>query len=143
AQIKMMADLGLLDEAPVQVNGQAVVPRDVFAALVTPRLTFQETEDYVIVRISVKGERSGEPVQLTYEIIDSYDAKTGFTAMMRTTAFPVSILAQMMAEGVIQDRGVLPLETAVPTEYFLKELEKRAIKVSMETIALEEAHAHC
>lgn len=143
AQIKMMADLGLMDETPVMVKGTPVVPRDLFAAVVTPKLTFEETKDLVLVRIVITGENAGETNRLTYEIIDHYDKATGFTAMMRTTAFPVSILAQMMGESIITERGVLPLETAVPTQHFMKELEKRNIQVMMDTMAVEGAHSHC
>jgi lysine 6-dehydrogenase len=143
AQVKLLADLGLLDEEAVSVNGSAIRPRDLFAAVATPRLTFEETEDIVLVRIIVDGERAGEALRLTYEIVEPYDADTGFTAMMRTTAYPVAILAQMLADGRIAARGVLPLETTVPTAAFLTELEKRQIRLWMDTLAREEAHSHC
>lgn len=142
AQAKLLNDLGLLSEEPVTVEGGAVSPRDVFAAVVTPRLSFEDNRDRVLIRVVIEGEKVGEAVRLSYEIIDEYDEATGFTAMMRTTAFPVSILAQMMGGGEITARGVLPLETAVPTKAFLDALEQRNIRVWMDTMALEEAHAH-
>lgn len=143
AQIKMMNDIGLFSEAPVAVKGGTVSPRDVFGAVVTPRLTFEDNHDVVLVRVTVCGEKAGESIQLTYEIIDYYDEATGYTAMMRTTAFPVSIIAQMMGDGTISERGVLPLEEAVPTRPFMEALGKRHIDVKVEAMALEEEHACC
>ncbi len=140
-QIKTMADLGLLDEEPVQVSGQSVVPRDVFAACVVPRLTaFEDKRDIVLVRAVVTGRRGGQPAEEVYEIVDRYDSETGFTAMMRTTAFPVAIIAHMMADGRITERGVLPLETTVPTDDFLTEMAKRNIRVERKSRTPETAN---
>ncbi len=128
-QIKTMNDLGLFGDMPVEVDGALVRPRDVFAAVAVPRLTFEDNRDMVLVLVALTGQRQGEPVELTYRITDRYDEVTDLTAMMRTTAFPVSIVAQMMADGTIAQRGVLPLETAVPTDRFMAELPKRRITV--------------
>ena len=47
-------------------------------------------------------------------MIDYYDEKLKITSMMRTTAFPTSIIAQMIANGTITARGVVPPEQCVP-----------------------------
>lgn len=132
-QIKTMLDLGLLDETPVTIKGQTVVPRDAFAACVIPKLDAKANgwnpEDVVLVLITIEGTRNGKPTELRYELIDRFDPETGFTAMMRTTAFPVAIVAQMMGDGSVTERGVLALETAVPTPQFMAELAKRKINI--------------
>ena len=46
------------------------------------------------------------------------------------TASPPSIAAQMIADGVIQERGVLPPEIAIPVQPFLAELKKRGMQIS-------------
>ena len=56
--------------------------------------------------------------------------KTGLTAMMRCTAFPVTIIAAMAASGQIEARGVVPQEKAVDPAKFEKELAKRKIKLT-------------
>jgi saccharopine dehydrogenase-like NADP-dependent oxidoreductase len=53
------------------------------------------------------------------------------TAMMRMTAFPASILAQMIARNDIKEKGVLVQETHVPTKLFLAELAGRGIALSL------------
>jgi saccharopine dehydrogenase-like NADP-dependent oxidoreductase len=49
--------------------------------------------------------------------------------MMRTTAFPASIIAQMTAKGDVKMRGATPQEKAIDAEIFVAELARRNIKV--------------
>ena len=65
----------------------------------------------------------------SFTMIDHYDAKTDTSAMMRTTAFPASIVVQMLASGAISKRGAVLQECDVPADLFLDEIEKRGIKV--------------
>ena len=53
------------------------------------------------------------------------------SAMMRTTAFPASIIAQMMATGDVLARGATPQETAIDPVKFVAELERRNIKIQI------------
>ena len=62
-------------------------------------------------------------------MVDSYDPGTGLSAMMRTTAFPASIIAQMLGSARIGEKGVVPQELSVPPGDFFQELEKRGIRV--------------
>lgn len=137
ALISSMQQLGVFDETPVKTaTGATVVPREVFMQLAEPKLTWQaqggRPEDIVLVRLNAWGERNGKPQTLTYEIVDHYDVQTGFTAMMRMTAFPVSIVAQMLGNKTIRNHGVHTLETTVPTPAFIDELEKRGIRVQLQ-----------
>ncbi len=50
--------------------------------------------------------------------------------MMRTTAFPASIIAQMMASGDVLMRGATPQENAIDSDKFVAELARRNIKVA-------------
>ncbi len=47
------------------------------------------------------------------------------------TACPISIAAQMIAGGLINQRGVLPPEIAVPIQPFISELKKRGLKIKI------------
>jgi len=49
--------------------------------------------------------------------------------MMRTTAFPASIVLQMLASGAIAKRGGILQERDVPADMFLDEMEKRGIRI--------------
>jgi lysine 6-dehydrogenase len=87
----------------------------------------------VLTRVTVRGIMDGSPRTLAYEMIDYYDSTAKMTSMMRTTAFPTSIIAQMAANGTIKERGVHPPEQCVPLDPFLAELKKRKIIINETT----------
>ncbi|MFN8659495.1 MAG: saccharopine dehydrogenase C-terminal domain-containing protein [Candidatus Obscuribacterales bacterium] len=127
-QVRLLRDLGLMDSRSVRLNNQiSVPPRAVLASLLSQKLPKEET-DVVLVRVSVLGMRQGEPAEIVWEAIDYMDEKTGLSAMMRTTAFPASIIAQMVADNEITSRGTLAQETAIPTKRFLEEMRKRGVE---------------
>ncbi|MBV9217441.1 MAG: saccharopine dehydrogenase, partial [Acidobacteria bacterium] len=64
-----------------------------------------------------------------YDIVDRLDPATGMSAMMRTTAFPASIISQMMAKGDVIQRGATPQEKAIDPDRFVAELARRDIKI--------------
>src|SRR5690349_1472001 len=65
----------------------------------------------------------------SFTMVDHYDPKTDMSAMMRTTAFPASIVVQMLVSGAITQRGAILQERDVPAELFLEEMAGRGIKV--------------
>jgi len=123
-------DLGLFDEEPLMVDGKEVVPREVTEVLLGERLP-REGDDVVLLRVTAEGEVEGRERTLTYTVIDHCDHEMGMTAMQRTTAFPASIVARMLASGEIDQRGVVPQELVVPTGRFLEELATRGINVDV------------
>jgi saccharopine dehydrogenase-like NADP-dependent oxidoreductase len=130
---KSMVDLHLLDSEPVMVDGVAVDRHRFLAAAMAPHLQYAANErDIVVVRVEVKGWRNGEKKQLTYQMIDKRDLKTGFMAMNRTVGFTASIGAMMVGRGQITKRGVLSPINDVPYEPFVRELARRDIQVTSE-----------
>lgn len=119
-----MQALGLLSEEPVD----AVVPR-VFTEKLLERALTDDDTDVVLMRVTVGGMRDGERGRLVFELIDRYDAKTGHSAMARTTAYPAAAVAYMLAAGAIEKRGVLPGELAVPLGSFAGAVRARGIDV--------------
>ena len=124
AKFKAMIDLGLCGSDPLNVDDSRVVPRRVFGELLVRNLPHDEP-DVVLVRVEV----SGGGKRLRYDIVDRYDPTTGLSAMMRTTAFPASIVALMMARGQTTSKGALPQERCIPPDRFMSELESREIRV--------------
>jgi lysine 6-dehydrogenase len=106
-----------------------VAPRAVLSDLLIKHLPADEP-DVVLIRVEFRGTNEGRGRSLTYDIIDYYDERTGLSAMMRMTAFPASIIAQMMARGDIKEKGAIPQERCVPPVPFVTALEERGIKIS-------------
>ncbi len=127
-KFKAMIDLGLCSSEPVESDGMSVSPRRIFGELLTKHLPADEP-DYVLVRLDFVGTTQGEKKTLRYDIVDKYDEPTGLSAMMRTTAFPASIIAQMMARGEVSVRGATPQEKAIDPKRFVDELARRNINI--------------
>jgi lysine 6-dehydrogenase len=128
-QFKLLIDLGLASSEEVEVGGLRVAPRRVLGEMLLRHLPADEP-DVVLIRVEFRGVHQGASRRLRYDIVDRYDERTGLSAMMRTTAFPASIIAQMMARGEIKEKGAIPQERAVPPESFVAELEKRDIRIT-------------
>lgn len=132
-KFKTMIDLGLCSSEPIAADYQNIVPRKVFGELLQQHLP-ADGPDYVLVRLEFKGIAKSEnhkPKTLTYDIVDKLDPETGLSAMMRTTAFPASIIAQMMARGEVNMRGATPQEKAIDADKFVAELERRNINIKV------------
>lgn len=128
-KFKTMIDLGLCSSDEIVSDFQKVVPRKVFGTLLEAHLP-ADGPDYVLVRLDFAGRSGGGLKTLRYDIVDKLDVATGMSAMMRTTAFPASIIAQMMARGDVYQRGATPQEKAIDPIKFVAELERRNIIIS-------------
>ena len=127
-KFKTMIDLGLCSSEELVVDYAKVKPRKVFGELLQKHLP-ADGPDYVLVRLDFVGDKGGETRRLRYDIVDRQDETTGLSAMMRTTAFPASIIAQMMARGDVLEKGATPQEKAIDPDTFVAELQKRNISI--------------
>ncbi len=130
AQFKLLLDLGLTSSVPIKIGDQKIAPRDVLAPLLTEKLTM-EGKDSVLVRVVVEGIKDGAAKKVQYQIVDLGDDANNITAMMRLTAYPISIIAQMLSSGVIKSPGAQPQELCVPAEPFITELIRRGINIEI------------
>ncbi|MEP6703853.1 MAG: saccharopine dehydrogenase C-terminal domain-containing protein [Acidobacteriota bacterium] len=128
-KFKTMIDLGLCSSEEIVVDFAKVTPRKVFGDLLQKHLP-ADGPDYVLVRLDFVGTQNGEVGRARYDIVDKQDETTGLSAMMRTTAFPASIIAQMMARGDVLERGATPQEKAIDPDMFIKELASRNIIIT-------------
>ncbi len=137
ATMRAVRDLGLLSKEPVTVDSTRVVPRRLFIACVTPRLTHPDDPDLVVLRVIVEGERRGEPTRLVWELLDREDPETGISAMERVTGFSLAITGLFLGRGVIPEPGVAPAYRAIPYDLYLEELKERGIRVRLVEKAAE------
>ncbi|MCL4512808.1 MAG: saccharopine dehydrogenase NADP-binding domain-containing protein [Candidatus Eremiobacteraeota bacterium] len=137
-KMKLFFDLGFFDPEPIEIKAALherkietvkVSPRAFFSRMAAPAMSFPEDPDLVVLRVTAKGEKNRRPAEIQLDILDFQDPKTGFSAMERTTGFPASIVAIMLAKGGIE-KGVISLEKAVPGGLFVKELSKRGIHLT-------------
>jgi lysine 6-dehydrogenase len=132
-RFKLLIGLGLCGSRELELNGCRVAPRSMLGELLVRHLPADEP-DVVLIRVEFDGQKDGARRRLAYDIIDRYDEATGLSAMMRTTAFPASIIAQMMAGGETLVKGATPQERCVPAAAFVAALAARGIKLQERVI---------
>lgn len=134
-----LKELGLFSSEKIRVGGAEVAPRALMSKIFEGKFA-SKGPDVSLMRIeaheSVKapgvrgllgGKLKGRVASFT--MVDHYDPKTDMSAMMRTTAFPASIVLQMMCSGAIAKRGTVLQERDIDAAAFLEEVERRGIKV--------------
>ena len=134
-----LKELGLFSNQKLQVNGAQVSPRALMSKVFEGKFA-SKGPDVCIMRLeaheSIKapgvrgllgGKLKGRVASFT--MVDHYDPKTDMSAMMRTTAFPASIVLQMMCSGAIAKRGAVLQERDVPADLFLDEIKRRGIRI--------------
>ncbi|MBV8857131.1 MAG: saccharopine dehydrogenase NADP-binding domain-containing protein [Acidobacteria bacterium] len=128
-RFKLLIDLGLASGEAFEVGGAPVAPRKLLGELLNRHLPADEP-DLVFIRLEFAGRLKGEGAKrLRYDIIDRFDPQTGLSAMQRTTAFPASLVAQMMARGETTRRGAVPQERCIPPDAFVAALAARGIRL--------------
>ncbi len=129
AVVRPIRELGLLANEPIEVKGSKVVPRDVFIAAVSPKLSKPNGRDLVALQVQVTGARQGKATSVTFRLLDYYDAKHGISAMMRTTGYSLAITGQMQVDGRVTAKGVHTPDEAIPFRDYVAELGKRGIRI--------------
>jgi lysine 6-dehydrogenase len=127
--------LYLFEDEVLNVKGQRVKPYDFFIALGHKYLQYEPGEgDAICQKVKVWGIENGEPTTYIWEFIDLHDFNNDISAMARTTAFPCSIVAQMIAKGDFDKQGVIhPAWLGYDeklSDKFFKELAARNINIT-------------
>ncbi len=88
--------------------------------------------------MKVSGIRDDVPMSYVFEFVDFHDFDNDISAIARTTAFPCSIVAQMIANGEFIETGVVhPVRIgydACLSEKFFAELKRRSITISEKVV---------
>jgi lysine 6-dehydrogenase len=136
AQIRTLIECGLLETHPVSIDGQRVIPRELVLRVLSERIRLGREKDLTLLRVDVTGKSEGRRVHRRCQMIDHYDSRRKLTSMARTTAFPCSVVAQMLGTGLIQQKGLIPPELAVKGELrqrFMKQLHDKGVKITSTT----------
>ena len=132
---RVMAKSGFLSSVPLKTQFEEIAPDAFCAALLGSQDQFRygdDERDVALIRSDVRGYRNGDPIRIVLQIIDKRDLRSGLTAMQRTVGFPMSIGAQMILDGKINQKGLVN-PVSVPFDYFIQELEKRGIAYTFMT----------
>lgn len=132
-KVQVLVDLGLLSrESSIRVDGRPLRVRDVMLAHLTPQLRLGEKSDAVLLRVIVSGIKDQQPHTVTFNMITEKDQNTNETAMALATANTISVVAQMIGNGVITQRGAYPPEKIVPGKLYIEEMKKRGVVIDVQ-----------
>jgi lysine 6-dehydrogenase len=131
SQFRAFRDLGLYSEEPLQVDEGVVVPRQLFHALLEPRIKAGPGErDVVIARAVARGRKDGRSAEATVDLLVYPNEDLGFTAMEQATGWHAAIVCHLMASGRIAP-GATPVELAVDPGEMMDAVRMRGFHVAV------------
>ena len=137
--VKLLKACGLFSRRPIHLNNRMIKPREILEKLLDSRMKLGKEKDVTLLRIIASGRKSGKPTTHIFEMIDFYDDKKQYTSMAKTTGFPASIAAQMIASGQISQKGSLFPENIFQSELFdsfIKGMGKRGVYITHKTLSV-------
>jgi lysine 6-dehydrogenase len=112
--MRVLKHLGLFSEQVVSLatNPQCKLkPIELTEQLLFPHWKFDEGEaDLTVMRVTVEGESASGPIRRQWEMLDRYDPVRAVRSMSRVTAYSCTSVVRLMAEGTLEDSGVIPPE---------------------------------
>ncbi len=126
--IQALKASGFFAPEEVDTGSQKVRPMDVTNQILMKDWHLKPGEpEFTIMRINLEGVTK----KITYDLFDQYDNETGLSSMARTTGFTATAAANMILQGIFQEKGMFPPEYIGPQEgcfhYIMDYLEKRRI----------------
>ncbi|HLC59273.1 MAG TPA: saccharopine dehydrogenase NADP-binding domain-containing protein [archaeon] len=128
-KIKFLIDMGYASEKEINVCGKMIKPKDFTAMVMNQWLPKEGTkiDDLEYLRVEMIGEKGGKKQKKVLYCMNKNHKD--FPAGSYNTGVAPSVMAQMIANGKVKERGVLPPELCIDPKYFFKELKKRGIKI--------------
>jgi saccharopine dehydrogenase-like NADP-dependent oxidoreductase len=130
-RVRFLRDVGMGSHVPIQAGGVKVRPIDVLDRVVMSQPASRpigKRKQYKITRVIVKGTKDGKKVTWFMDSHTSGKPAWGI-GLEISVGSPLSIAAQMLANGEISAKGVVFPELAVPPDLCFKYLRKRGVRV--------------
>jgi lysine 6-dehydrogenase len=134
SMLRALYDLGLFSSEKRRIDGAMISPRQMMSSLFVEKFSGNEPE-LTLLRV----EAHHGDVTASFSMVDYTDKTTGLTSMMRTTAWPASIVLQMLIDGRVSKRGGVRQEVDVPAQLFLNEMAQRGITINYRIQSADEA----
>ena len=132
--MKLLRELGLMDEEPLNIEGHEVIPRRFFSEILKRKLLLPNVRDIAILFLSISGSKYTSKIKLQYLVWSEYDASRGLSAMSKITGFTTySIARVVMNYSNRLNYGVIPpeylgMDDAI-YKYIVNELLRKGIKL--------------
>jgi saccharopine dehydrogenase-like NADP-dependent oxidoreductase len=129
-KLKLLVELGFAREEKRAVAGVEVSPRKLLLSLLNEIPADEsEPDDCDVIRVEARGTTGGRRIHRTMESIVRPHSRWKVSAGALDTGVPASIIAQMIAKGVVTARGVYPPETCIDPDVFFRAMAQREMRV--------------
>jgi lysine 6-dehydrogenase len=108
--------LGFFEQNLVEIGSVELEPRQLTIELLREAMSRGSPEDFLALRVDVKGFSHGKKIHLRYQLLDHYNRRSGVSAMARTTAYPCASVALLMGRGKIRETGIITPERIAQDE---------------------------
>jgi saccharopine dehydrogenase-like NADP-dependent oxidoreductase len=128
-----LMDTGFFSKEKVKAGEAEVSPLEISWAVLGKKLAEGDPRDITVMRVISKGRKGS----VVYDMVDRYDEQNDVTSMGKTTGYTGSIVTQMLGEGKIGGKGVIPPEKAVQgkgVDTLLSELAHRGVDVERKNV---------
>lgn len=131
--IQVLKESGFFSEEKITVGSDVVSPLDFTSKILFNEWKLGQTEEELtIMRVRVSGtDEKGVCMEITYNLYDEYDSKTQTSSMARTTGFTATAAANLILEGLFNEKGAFPPELVGKNEicfnHFMDYLRDRGV----------------
>ncbi len=133
-KILFLKECGFLSTRPVKTKDGKVVPLNLTSELLLPKWKLSSDDDE-FTAMKVELVSSDRKKSLTYEIFDRTDKANGDSSMGRTTGFVACAVANLFANGKIEQKGIIPPEILARDkslfEFVLNYLKQRNVLINV------------
>ncbi len=128
-----LKQFGFLSDQPVPGLTSQITPFDFLDKFLGPQLEYREDEKDLTAMINIfQGLKDNQKIRFVSSMLIERDLDTGITAMSRGVGYTAAIVARMLADGTIKEKGMLSPIRHIPVEPFMEQLKKRGIQIKEE-----------
>jgi len=121
---------GFLSDKSLEGLDCQVNPHQFLSNLMAPQLQYRDDEKDIVAMYNIfEGIKDGAKKSIINSLMIERDLNTGLFAMSIGVGYTASIVAQMIGNRQIKEKGVLNPAIHVPYTLFMTELSKRGIEV--------------
>lgn len=105
--MRTLRETGFFSEEELELSGARIRPIDLTTRLLFPMWKLGEREEeFTVMQILVRGQEAS----YRYDMLDRFDAASGFSSMARTTGFTCTAIANLVIDGSYDRKGISPPE---------------------------------
>ena len=110
-KMAVLRDSGFFSTEEMQVGDVTIRPMDLTSKLLFKSWKLEKGEaDVTVMQVIVEGTKDGKNLRYTYDLLDTYDEKTGVHSMARTTGYTATMALRLLSRGLFKEKGIIAPE---------------------------------